>query len=252
MDQTGGSLTAILLKGVKKIVFGAALLVFVLSVWGVFQEEIIPGITSLAKIKANQLWPSPFSPVARFVANMDWSSGIVSLDATMSKAYQNNIKKYLWRIDDGTGIVSEQKAIQHKFLNPGYYNIKLSIIDDYDQSDEASCLILIPPARLQKVATGEESKAGLENFAWIPEGTFFNFLKLNADERAPGAIQSNYISSDCGLSNKGYNSETLSGDLISLNLDRKEGLAGIFNGFLEILGLGVIGIFLFKYARRWL
>lgn len=252
MNSVTNNLPLILKSGAKKIVLSLALLIFASAVWGVFQEEIIPGITSLAKIKASQLWPSPFSPIARFVANMDWPSGVISLDATMSKAYQNRIRKYLWRIDDGTGIVSEEMTLKHKFLNPGYYNIKLSIIDDYGQSDEASCLILIPPVRLQKVVTGEVSKSGAESFSWIPEGIFFNFLKLGVDEREPGAIQSNYISSDCGLSNNGYNNESFTGDLISLNSERREGLAGLFNGLLEVLGLGIIGAAVFKVARRWL
>lgn len=238
-------------RGIRKTVFGIAVIVFIMTSWAIVQEEVIPGITTLAKIKGNQIWPAPFPPVARFVANMDWETKTVSLDASMSKAYENRVKKFLWRIDDGTGIVSEEDLLKHTFKNPGYYTIKLSIIDRLDKSDEATCLILIPPPSLQKVVTEKVSQDSSETFSWVPEGTFFNYLKIDSYNRVPGTLQSHYISSDCGLSNQEYNVGTSLGDLDSLSYNKREGLASLFTGSLELAVVGLIGYFSLKRLRRW-
>lgn len=238
-------------QGTKKAFFGIAFLAFLTIVWAILQEEVIPGITTIAKVKGHQIWPSPFSPIARFVANMDWETQTVSLDASMSKAYRDSIKKHLWRIDDGTGIVSEQQRITHTFRQPGYYTIKLSIIDEFEQSDEATCEVLIPPVGLEKVDLEENMTEETKSFTWIPEGTFFNYIKLDNYDRVPGTLKSHYISSDCGLSNQVYNIDASYTDLASLNIARKNGLEMLFTGILELVSVSIIGFFALRYLRKW-
>lgn len=238
-------------RGIKKAIFGLAVLVVIMITWDIVQFQIIDGFTSLAKIKGNQIWPSPFPPVARFVANMDWETRTVSLDASMSKVYEGKVKKFLWRIDDGTGIVSVEDLLKHTFENPGYYTIKLSIIDELDKSDEATCLILIPPSSLQKVVTKEALEDSSETFSWVPEGTFFNYLKIDNYDRVPGTLRSPYMGSDCGLSTQEYNVGTSLDDLDSLSYNKREGLATLFTGTLELVVVGSIGFFLLRRLRAW-
>lgn len=235
----------------KKAIYGISIIIFLTSLWSVVNDQLIPGVTTLAKLKAHQYWPSPFSPIARFVANMNWDSKAVSLDASMSKAYQNKIKRYVWRIDDGTGLIGDGKALQHIFKSPGYYTIKLSIIDDYDQSDEATCVVMIPAGNLQKIVTEEGVKSTYQSFSWVPVGSFFNFNKLYGDDRSAGALKSYYVSSDCGLSNKGYNVDSFIGDFATFNREIKDGLVELFNGGLSFVILGIAGVFLLRRLRHW-
>lgn len=238
-------------RAFKLVIYGLAVVIFLSALWSIIDEQIIPGVTTLVKLKAHERWPSPFSPIARFVANMEWDSKSVSLDASMSKAYQNKIKRYVWRIDDGTGLIGDGKVLQHVFKSPGYYTIKLSIIDEYDQSDEATCTVMIPTDGLQRVAAEEGVKSTYQSFSWVPEGTFFNFLKLSGEERSPGALKSRYVSSDCGLSNNGYNVDSFIGDFATFNREIKEGLVELFNGSLSLSVLGLVGTFLLRRLRRW-
>lgn len=238
----------------KLVIYGLALVIFLSALWSIVDERVIPGVTTLVKLKAHERWPSPFPPIARFVANMEWDSKSVSLDASMSKAYQGKIKRYVWRIDDGTGLVGDGKVLQHIFKSSGYYTIKLSIIDEYDQSDEATCTIMIPADNLQKVITEEGAKNTYQSFSWVPEGTFFNFLKLSGEERSAGSLKSHYVSSDCGLSNSDYNVALFTGDFSTLNGDNgeiKEGLVGLLSGGLSLSVLGLVGTFLLRRLRHW-
>lgn len=238
-------------RAFKLVVYGVAIVIFLSALWSIIDDRIIPGMTTLVKLKAHERWPSPFPPVARFVANMDWDSKSISIDASMSKAYQNNIKRYVWRIDDGTGVAGDSKVFRHVFRTPGYYTIKLSIIDGYDQSDEANCFVMIPPEGLQKIVVEESAKDASQSFSWVPEGTFFNFLKLSGQERYLGALKSTYVSSDCGLSNNGYNVDSPLASLSTFNTEIKEGLTDLFSGSLSLSILGMGGFFLLRKLKRW-
>ncbi|MBD3362657.1 hypothetical protein GF362_02975 [Candidatus Dojkabacteria bacterium] len=173
----------------------------------------IPYITDLVKIKGSEIWPAAFNPIARFVANIDWENRIIEFDASISKTYKDEVEKYIWRIDDGTGLVGEKK-LAHQFKYPGYYNVRLSIIDMNGQSDVASCTILFPADEIEKKVEIENIQEGNENnketkvvYKWFPKGTFFNYSKLAhyVDVTNSANLLSNYVNTDCGLSSRGYN-----------------------------------------------
>lgn len=168
---------------------------------------------TLIKIRASQLIPDKFNPIARFAANMDWDKQTIALDASMSKAYQDQIVNYIWRIDDGTSLVGV-KNLTHTFTHPGYYYIQLSVVDQDNQSDSATCVLLIPPQDLEQVAVHEKKIVANNqlnqetqdiDYDWAPKGTFFNYSKMDATERSYANLKSRYIESGCGYSNRTYN-----------------------------------------------
>ncbi len=175
-------------------------------------SRLIKPVETLIKVRASQLLPQKFTPIARFAANIDWDSKTVDLDASMSKAYQDKITNFIWRIDDGTSLVGE-KNLTHTFKDPGYYYIQLSIVDADNQSDVATCQILIPPQELEQVPTHERLTETVQtaekvkdvDFDWAPKGTFFNYSKMAPNERSYANLKSHYIESGCGYSNKSYN-----------------------------------------------
>ena len=162
-----------------------------------------------------ELLPEKFDPIARFAANMSWETMTINLDASMSKAYQDKITNYIWRIDDGTSLVGS-KTLEHHFVNPGYYLVQLSVVDQDNQSDVATCQILIPPQELEKVPTHErfeQSKTSEEKiqdveYLWAPKDTFYNYSKLNAEDQTYANLKSRYIESGCGYSNRSYNTSS--------------------------------------------
>lgn len=168
------------------------------------------GKTLLAFVK-DSVWTSPYGPVARFIVKVDWENKEVKLDASMSKSYKNNFKKLIWRIDDGEAYTGTQVA--HKFKYPGYYTIKLSVIDSFDQSDQAICNLNIPPKQVQKVVykgtvegTEEGSKvSSVEKIKYLPAETYFNYSKRYTDNDSASDLESPFISTDCGLSDRPYN-----------------------------------------------
>jgi len=178
-------------------------------------STLISPIETLIKVRASQLIPQKFNPIARFAANMDWDNKTITLDASMSKAFEDQITNYIWRIDDGTSLTGS-KEFTHTFKNPGYYYIQLSIVDADNQSDVATCRILIPPEELEQVATHERTVASpIEtqqevkdvDYDWSPKGTFFNYSKMLSSERSYANLKSHYIESGCGYSNRGYNTQ---------------------------------------------
>ncbi len=196
----------------SKLALNGLTLTFVVVELIVFSSVLSP-IEALIKVRASQLIPQKFNPIARFAANMDWDSKTIKLDASMSKAYGDKIENYIWRIDDGTSSTGST-TFTHTFKNPGYYYIQLSIVDADNQSDVATCRILIPPQELEQVATHERTVASSSNaqqevkdidYDWAPEGTFFNYSKMAKAERSYANLKSNYIESGCGYSNRGYN-----------------------------------------------
>jgi len=82
--------------------------------------SLISPIQTLVTVRASQLIPDKFRPIARFAANIDWESKTINLDASMSKAYKDIIKNYVWHIDDGTSLVGS-KTLKHIFNDSGYY-----------------------------------------------------------------------------------------------------------------------------------
>lgn len=166
-------------------------------------EEALPAAQELIIISARQVLPSNFDPIARFAANVDWESNTISLDASMSKAVNDQIDQFIWRIDDGSSLTGSAQ-FQHTFDSAGYYFIQLSIVDSNGQSDAATCRILFPPQEVREVTTTNQSGETITNQSqWVPVGTFFNYTKLNRTSYAD--LTSRYVDADCGFSNKGYN-----------------------------------------------
>lgn len=171
---------------------------------------IINQVSVLIEVRASQIIPEKFAPISRFAADIDWETKTVNLDASMSKAFEDNIQNYIWRIDDGTSLVGE-KTLKHVFKTPGYYFIQLSIVDGDNQSDSATCQILIPPEELEKVETGQTTTSNMsqetissQNYEWVPVGEFYNYSKMNYGDRSYANLMSRYVESGCGYSNRSY------------------------------------------------
>ncbi len=204
--------------------------------------SLLSPVETLIKVRASQLIPEKFTPIARFAANMDWDSKKINLDASMSKAYQDKVTNFIWRIDDGTSLVGS-KTLEHQFIHPGYYLVQLSVVDADDQSDVATCQILIPPQELEKVPTHERLAQSKDNgekiqdvdYDWAPKGTFFNYSKMGMDDRSYANLKSHYIESGCGYSNKSYN--TSSNSYIDFLHDSR-----VQRAFVELLRVVIAGI----------
>lgn len=220
--------------------------------------SLISPIQTLVAIRASQLIPDKFQPIARFAANMDWESKTISLDASMSKTYKDVIKNYVWRIDDGTSFIGT-KTLKHTFSDPGYYYIQLSIVDGDDQSDVATCQILIPPKEVERISKSEtltESNVVPEKVTDVkydlaPVGTFFNYTKMDSDQRSYANLKSQYIESGCGYSNTTYNtaSNTLA-DFLH-NYDVQQALATMLGSVLiGFVAIPFIYVFLVIVIKR--
>lgn len=179
----------------------------------------VGNIYNLVQIAGMRIWPSAYDPVARFVANMDWETNTVHLDATMSKAFEDKIDKFIWRIDDGTSLVAGDK-LDHTFENPGYYYIQLSIVDQNQQSDVATCQIMVPPEEVERVSMSERSEVRSgeslvedTSYIWAPVGTFYNYSKLPYNSQSYSDLKSRYVDSNCGLSSRGYNIQDVSSNV---------------------------------------
>ena len=177
--------------------------------------NLIDPLETLIKVRASQLIPDKFAPIARFAANMDWDNNTIKLDASMSKAYEDKVTNYIWRIDDGTSLVGSS-SLTHQFKHPGYYYIQMSVVDADNQSDSATCRVLIPPKKLDKIPSSEQvsnsNQVGNESetvqkveYEWVPVGGFFNYSKMGYRDRSYANLTSRYIDSNCGYSNRGYN-----------------------------------------------
>lgn len=193
--------------------------VFYLVTIGIIMAMALLATRDLVSVVGMRIWPSAYDPVARFVANMNWETNTVHLDATMSKAFEDKIEKYIWRIDDGTSLVGGEK-LDHVFSDPGLYYIQLSIIDQNQQSDVATCQIMIPPLEVEKVSMGERSEirggdslVEDTSYIWAPVGTFYNFSKLPDYKQSYSDLRSRYVDSGCGLSSSGYNISDLSSNV---------------------------------------
>jgi hypothetical protein len=217
--------------------------------------RILSPIQTLIKVRASQLVPEKFNPIARFAANMNWETRTLNLDASMSKAYEDKISNYIWRIDDGTSLVGS-KSLEHKFTDPGYYLIQLSVVDQDNQSDVATCQILIPPTELEKVVTHEQveqskttqDKVADVDYDWAPKGTFFNYSKMARGERSYANLKSQYIESGCGYSNTGYN--TSSNSYIDFIHDDRVQRA--LTDLAQLAILGLIGFPVTYLVVKWL
>jgi|GEM_PF-7026958 len=201
---------------------------FFLSFWkvsylitvGIIVAMALLATRDLVSVVGMKIWPSAYDPVARFVANMNWETNTLHLDATMSKAFEDKIEKYIWRIDDGTSLVGGEK-LDHTFSDPGYYYIQLSIVDQNQQSDVATCQILIPPAEVEKVSMAERLETrGDESllvedtdYIWAPVGTFYNYSKIPEYKQSYSDLRSRYVDSGCGLSSSGYNIQDVSSNV---------------------------------------
>lgn len=193
-------------------------------------------VGNIVSIKSSEIWPSAFDPVARFVANIDWETREVNFDASISKAYKDEVDSYIWRIDDGTGLVGTEE-LNHEFKYPGYYSVQLSIIDSNSQSDVATCRILFPPKRVIS-----------EKNSIKPKGTFFNFSKyyFRNNDSNEAEILSNYVDSDCGLSARGYNVAGINSNVSDRNSLLRTNASDIVVSGLEFITV----LFGFLYLKK--
>ena len=119
------------------------------------------GLLQLFNVGLKSEWvPDISGPVSRFVANIDFDSGTVNLDATISKTTDAEKKITIWRMGDGKVIksssisgINENESLEYKFETPGAYTIGYSIIDTNDLSDEAFCTITFPADQEQETNT---------------------------------------------------------------------------------------------------
>ena len=220
--------------------------------------SLISPIQTLVTVRASQLIPDKFRPIARFAANMDWESKTINLDASMSKAYKDVIKNYVWRIDDGTSLIGS-KTLKHIFSDPGYYYIQLSIVDGDDQSDSATCQILIPPKEIERIPKSEkltQSYVATEKitdveYDLVPVGTFFNYTKMSMDQRSYANLKSQYIESGYGYSNTGYNTASSTFTDFLHNYDVQQALVSMLGSILiGFVAIPLVYIFLIAIIKR--
>ena len=162
------------------------------------------------KVIANSAFPIAYDPIARFAAKVDWEKQDITLDASISKVYKNKIDKYIWRIDDGTAMVG-QSSMTHHFNHPGFYTVKLSIVDVNGRSDQASCEVNIPPPAIRKlIVSDQQTKDGKitsSEYKYVPEGLYFNYSKRYLEGNSASGMQSPFVNDDCGLSLLSYNNQ---------------------------------------------
>jgi PKD repeat protein len=87
------------------------------------------------------------------VANFTWSPlnptvyQIVNFDASASTPDGGYIVNYTWNFGDGTPIVTENDPYTtHVYINPGTYNVTLTVNDSEDKSDgEWKLITILPP-----------------------------------------------------------------------------------------------------------
>lgn len=167
--------------------------------------------------------PNINGPVSRFIANIDFETQTVSLDATISKTIDAEEKIAIWRFGDGKVIksvgleeIEENEVLEYQFQKPGTYVLGYSIVDTNDLSDEAYCTITFV----------DESK---------------KITKTN-----PEAPTVDGVDVDCGKSTTAYNNQY---NVETLNSSRAEIRLALFNIGLSLVIL--LGTLIFnKLVRR--
>jgi hypothetical protein len=131
------------------------------------------------------LVPDVSVPVSRFVANVDFETRTVELDATISKVYSSPIDITIWRMDDGSVIKSTEKdeikdneILTHTFEEAGVYDIGYSIIDEDNLSDEAVCTISFAEENEDTEEEVDEADYGTDN--WISDGCGKSYTQYNS------------------------------------------------------------------------
>jgi hypothetical protein len=177
---------------------------------GKFVITQVTNIVEAASLLAADLaYPKKFEPVARFTVNMNWDTNTIKLDGSTSKTYDDKVARYVWRIDDGSSD-AESATIEHTFAHPGYYLIRLSVVDSNDQVDSATCQLFIPPAEIEPIESrrtetgvnAQTERTTIES-EWAPVGTFYNYTKMDTTSNA--ALKSRFVESGCGFSNQNFN-----------------------------------------------
>lgn len=203
---------------------------------------------SSALLVADAVYPQRYIPVARFTSNIDWNTNTIVLDGSTSKTFDGEAPKYVWRIDDGSADNNTEK-ITHTFAHPGYYLIRLSVIDSSEQVDSATCHIFIPPTELEAITTKQDQSSGQQQqqtqtsvtTEWVPVGVFYNYTKMS--ETSNAALKSRFVESGCGLSNRNFNA-------IGFDIDRDKATTIISSLVTLVINLAflVLGFKLLKKA----
>ncbi len=246
-------------KKVFPVVLKVILILILIISEGIVLTSVYRNSKEIIRLKAEEIWPSSFDPIARFVVNIDWDTRKVTFDASPTRTYKNIVSKYIWRIDDGTGLIGESQ-FEHNFATPGYYRVHLSVLDSNGQSDFATCTIFFAPEEIDKVETGrsqyieENFKEGEMTgtrvkeettlFSWIPKGDFMNYSKYlenNIDKSDSAILLSNYIENECGFSERPYNISTLSQRVSDNNSQLAKSSAKLIASV--ALAVGIVGIY---------
>lgn len=134
----------VFISKVGKFLRGALNLAGVLTAVGLF----IVGAMMIYKVQLKDtLVPDISGPVSRFIADIDYETRTVNLDATISKSSDADLEIAIWRFGDGKvqknedDNIASSQSISHTFTSAGTYQISYSIIDSNDLSDEAFCTI---------------------------------------------------------------------------------------------------------------
>lgn len=191
----------------------------------------IPNIRTLFRLLFIPATEAPFDPVARFTVNVDWENRKIKLDGTASKIYENPelknkkhgdtaTRKFIWRINDGSTL-PDRATVDHTLPGAGYYQIKLSVVDDKGKSDQATCSILFPAKEVEKIEhnkvqtrnlynpeTGRYEDKPVQNtsYEYRPKEVFFNYSDLLNPNFMD--LTSPKVDQNCGVSQVGYNNQT--------------------------------------------
>lgn len=197
--------------------------------------------------------PQKFVPVARFTSNMDWETNTISLDGSTSKTFDGNVSRYVWRIDDGSSDSNAEK-FTHTFNHPGYYLIRLSVIDSIEQVDSATCQIYVPPEEIEAIQSQQKQNTDSDqnqltntSIEWAPVGTFYNYTKMRNVSNA--ALKSRYVESGCGLSNRNFNAIRKTIDRTKVASIISSLVALVVNILFVVGGIILVRIFIRKISR---
>jgi len=70
----------------------------------------------------------------------------ITFDASASHDPDGEVVAYEWDFDDGTFLVSDQPQATHTYSAPGYFSVRLVVVDDYgDRSEPATLEITVVP-----------------------------------------------------------------------------------------------------------
>ncbi|TVS16191.1 MAG: PKD domain-containing protein [Gammaproteobacteria bacterium] len=112
---------------------------------GVFEASLT--VTDDAGLSASTTLPVDASGVrARFdFALLTGEPGRVRFDASLSSAFPDEIASYAWDFGDDNSTTSSEPIVEHAYLLPATYQVRLTVTNDAGDSDEVTLPVTLDP-----------------------------------------------------------------------------------------------------------